>query len=119
MDDFVLECSSFSSSWIPPGTLRVEVKARRNPFVQLTVVLLGVAALVFGLLLGRLRDTQALATATASYFFSVWSVRGIVAPAISTFPTVLDLWLMAMSCMVLFVLAWRLASPRRAHPHSD
>lgn len=109
MDDFVLDCSSFSSSWTSSGRLQVEIQINRNPFVQLTVVLLCLAASFFGLLLSQIRETQTLATATASYFFSVWSVRGIVSPAIHTFPTTLDLWLMVMSCVVFFVVTWRLA----------
>ena len=53
---------------------------RRNPFVQTTAIIVGLAALIFGLLLGRIRLAEDLARATAAYFFSLWSVRGLVTP---------------------------------------
>jgi len=108
--DFIVDCRSLHSDWDGTGNLTVKVAFRRNPFVQATVVILALAALAFGLLLGRIRETEALATATASYFFSIWSVRGIVAPSGLAYPTFLDLWLMAVSVIVLFVVAWRLSS---------
>ncbi len=110
--DFIPVCSSFASSWDGHDRLSVKVAFRRNPFVQTTVVIIGLAALGFGLLLWRIKETEDLATATASYFFSIWSVRGIVAPSGLGYPTLLDLWLMCVSIMVLFVVALRLSASR-------
>jgi hypothetical protein len=107
--DFIPICPGFTSDWDGSDTLTVKVVFRRNPFVQATVVIIGLAALAFGWLLGRVQETEDLATATASYFFSIWSVRGIVAPSGLAYPTWLDLWLMAVSIFVLFVVAWRLS----------
>lgn len=110
--NFIPLCDTFSSQWNPSGELKVAVRYQRNPFVRTVVVILGLAALGFGLLLGRIEETEDLAVATASYFFSLWSVRAIVAPNGLPYPTLLDLWLMSVSIIVLFIVAWRLAAPR-------
>jgi hypothetical protein len=107
--DFIPVCGGLVSDWDGNDRLTVTVAFHRNPFVQATVVIIGLGALAFGLLLGRIREAEDLAMATASYFFSVWSVRGIVAPSGLAYPTLLDFWLMAVSIMVLFVVAWRLS----------
>lgn len=75
---------------------------------------MALAAVVFGCLLGLIRETEDLAVATASYFFSIWSVRSIVAPPGLGYSSLLDLWLMSASVLVLFVVAWRLTAARRA-----
>lgn len=106
--NFIPICSTFSSNWDGKNNLRVKIDFRRNPFVQASVVILGLAALGFGLLIGTIRKTENLITATASYFFSLWSIRGIVTPSGLPYPTYLDLWLMTVSIIVLFVVAWRL-----------
>lgn len=108
--DFVPLCDTFRSKWDDPDKLRIQMAFRRNPFVQAVVVIVGLAALGFGVLLGQIKDPENLTTATASYFFSLWSVRGIIAPANVSYPTLLDLWLMAISILVLFLVAWRLLS---------
>jgi len=105
--DFIPLCNTLESQWKDSGDLRVAVKFQRNPFVQTTAVVVSVAALVFGVLLGGIRNRETLAVATASYFFSIWSVRAVVAPPALAFPTILDFWLMAVAVVVLFVVAWR------------
>jgi hypothetical protein len=106
--DFIPRCQSFSANWTGPDQLRVVVPFSRNPFVQGTVVLMAVAVVVFALLLALIRETGDLAVATASYFFSVWSIRGIVAPPDLGYSSLLDLWLMGACILVLFVVGWRL-----------
>lgn len=109
--DFVPLCDTFHSTWDDSAKLTIQLAFRRNPFVQAVVVVVGLAALGFGALLGQIKDRENLATATASYFFSLWSIRGIIAPSSVSYPTLLDLWLMAVSILVLFLVAWRLLSP--------
>jgi hypothetical protein len=108
--DFVPVCSSLTSKWDGIDKLSIKIEWLRNPFVRTTTVIIAMAALAFALLLGRIKETEPLATATASYFFSIWSVRGIVAPSGLAYPTALDLWLMTVSIIVLFLVAWRLVS---------
>jgi hypothetical protein len=105
--DFIPACGTFVSQWQPPDRLRIRLHIQRNPFVQTTVVIVGIAALGFGLLLGQINKREILATATASYFLSLWSIRSIVAPSGVAYPTLLDFWLMGVSVAVLFVVAWR------------
>jgi hypothetical protein len=107
-DAFIPVCTSLTSSWTEAGTLAISMKFRRNPFVQVTLVLLGVGALAFGILLSRLQTLESIATATASYFLSLWAVRGIVDRTILSFPTLLDMWLLALAALVLFIVSWRL-----------
>lgn len=107
--DFILTCETFVSKWDGVDKLVIQLTARRNPFVQASVVIIGLGALAFGILLGFIKGTEDLAVATASYFFSVWSVRSIFAPSGLAYPTVFDLWLIIVCMIVLFVVAWRLA----------
>lgn len=110
--DFIPLCETFVSKWDGAEKLTVQVNFRRNPFVQATVVIVGLGALGFGVLLGLIKGIEDLAVATASYFFSIWSVRSIVAPSGLAYPTLLDLWLMTVCVIVLFVVAWRLTGSR-------
>jgi hypothetical protein len=84
---------------------------RRTSFSKsvrwLTAVLVGLAALIFGLLLLRLKGPEDLARAAASYFFSLWSVRGLITPSALAYSTLLDFWFMVVAAVVLFVVAWR------------
>lgn len=106
--DFIPLCDTLRTEWTNANTLTLQMGFRRNPFVQTTIIIVGFAALAFGVLLGQIRNPETLATATASYFFSLWSIRGIVAPPAVVFPTLLDFWLMAVSVVVLLLVAWRL-----------
>lgn len=108
--DFIPLCNSFETNWDGIDKLTVKVSFRRNPFVQAIAVIVSLGAIVFGLLLGRIKKTEDLVMATASYFFSIWSVRGIVVPSGLTYPTLLDLWFITVSVIVLFVVAWRLSA---------
>ena len=73
--DFIPECRSFKANWNGVNELQIGVSFKRNPFVQVTVILIALASVVFASLLGLIQETEDLAVATASYFFSIWSVR--------------------------------------------
>lgn len=115
--DFIPDCQTLRADW-KQGTLSVRVGFRRNPFVQGTVIFIALASVVFGALLGLIRETDDLAVATASFFFSIWSIRSIVAPPGLGYSSLLDLWLMGTALLVLFVVAWRLTKglPRGTPP---
>jgi hypothetical protein len=106
-DSFIPLCKSFNASWNEPGQLALSIQFQRNPFVQTAIVILSLSALAFALLLSRLRTLESLATATASYFLSLWSVRGIVDRTILSFPTLFDMWLLAVAIVVLVIVTWR------------
>src|ERR1700734_3738798 len=75
---------------------------KRNPLVQMTATVLMVAALLFLVAIILSVKREALPTAIASYFFSLWSIRGILASEMRTFPTRLDLAILCL-CVVLVV----------------
>ena len=49
--DFIPVCGQFTATW-ETGALSIKVPFRRNPFVQRTVVVMAIAAVLFALLLG-------------------------------------------------------------------
>jgi len=105
---FVMDCSEITIRRPETEHILVSGILRRSPFTQRSAILLGVASLAFALLVGTIRSLDGLPQAAAAYFLSVWSIRGILSPAILSFPTLLDYWLLGVSCMVLFAVAWRL-----------
>lgn len=112
--EFILPCSSLEATWDGVNRLRIRFEAKRSPFVRATTVIVGLAALAFAVLLSLIRTTEDLAVATASYFFSVWSLRSIVSPTGLTYSSFLDLWLMGTCVLALFVVGWRLTGVRGA-----
>jgi hypothetical protein len=116
-DTFLPVSGTLQASWNDPGNLTIRIQFIRNPFVKTAVVILGIGATAFGILLVFLKTLESLATATASYFLSLWSLRGIVDRTILSFPTYLDMWLLALAAMVLLIVSWRVVdfwSERRA-----
>jgi hypothetical protein len=106
--DFILDCDTLKSDWKDSGELSIAFQLQRNPFVQYSTVIIGIAALLFGLLLGAIKAPETLSVATGSFFFSMWSIRAIVSPANLLYSTLFDFWLMAVSVLVLFIVGWRL-----------
>jgi hypothetical protein len=106
-DTFLPLSKTLKVSWNDPGNLTISIQFTRNPFVKTAVVILGFGAAIFGIFLGFLKSVESLATATASYFLSLWSLRGIVDRTILSFPTYLDMWLLALAAMVLLIVSWR------------
>lgn len=107
---FIPICDSFKAIWDAPNILKISVDYQRNPFVQITVVFLCLGALIFALLLLLPRTLESLAAATASYFLSIWSLRGIVDRAILSYPTYFDMVLLSLSMLVLLIVSWRIIS---------
>lgn len=101
---FVVDCRSLRVSYSPERNMQVEFGISRDPLTQLTAGLLCVASLVFLVLILRLEKIESLATSVASFFFSLWSIRAILASEIKTFPTLLDVWILIMCSLMLFGL---------------
>jgi hypothetical protein len=110
--DFIPECATLSGKWDGVKKLDISVKFRRNPFVQTTAIIFGLAALLFGILLVRIKSTEDLIRAIASYFFSLWSLRALITPSGLGYSTALDVWFMLVALFVLFLVLWRLTAPR-------
>jgi hypothetical protein len=70
------------------------------------------ASLIFAILILALKKAEPLAAGIASFFFSLWSLRGILDPQIRTFPTLIDYWFVLLCSFLLTGLLWRLLTRR-------
>jgi hypothetical protein len=104
---FVMDCGSVKATRPDEGVLHVEFQLRRNPLVQLTAVVLCIAAAVFMVLIAFMR-AESLAPSVASFFFSLWSIRAILSSQIKTFPTLLDGFILTLCALLLLILGWKL-----------
>lgn len=111
---FLTDCVDISASWNEQNHLQVKAKFQRNPFVQLAVVFMALAAITFAVLLYFVRGTDELATATGAYFFSIWSVRTVVVPDGLPYSSYFDMVLMFASLIALFVVLWRVTELRES-----
>jgi hypothetical protein len=110
-----LDCASMRIQRGVLGEASISFAMRRNTFVQVSSLILGAGAFLFCALILVTKDPNSLATAVASYFFTIWSVRSIVSTHIRVFPTLLDLWLLALSILLLFGVLWKLIGAKRSN----
>lgn len=85
------------------------VVLRRRLFLRLVSVLLLVSALVFliySLVLGDARD---LLSKSLGVFAGLWALRALIVPAtIDLFPTVIDYFVLAIFCLLFWLIALKL-----------
>jgi hypothetical protein len=99
---FYIPCSEGSVTWESPRTLKVRFHLQRNRLTQLYAIVFLIIAVIFGyIIVFFINDTQALATAVASYFLSLWSLERILQDEMHIFPTIFDAALMMISLMML------------------
>jgi hypothetical protein len=110
---FLLNCPT-QAHRNPDGSIDVTFKLARSPLVRLVCVVLFFAVAIFGVTMFGLKSYESLATAVASYFFSLWSIRHIVSSEVHVFPTLLDMFILTVSTLVLSGLVWRVL--RREEP---
>ena len=70
--------------------------------------MLVVAPIGFLVLILRTAQLQNLATSMAAFFFSLWSLRGILAPMMKTFPTLFDYGILTLCLLAVLCVSWRL-----------
>lgn len=104
---FVLPCDQLSFSQNTKGDLHVSFALW---LIQLFVIVLSLALVVFIAPIVRIKETGALAAAVASYFFSAFSLRTIIGDQIKTFPTLFDCWILTV-CMGMLVSLYRFSGP--------
>lgn len=104
---FVMDCDALKANRSGDGLYHIELNLSRNPLVQLTAVILGVASLAF-LVLAAFMKPETLPTSVASFFFSLWSIRAILSSQIKTFPTLLDSFILTLCATLLLILGWKL-----------
>ena len=106
---FGIGCGSLKVKRKAPGVVHIQFEARRNPLVQLTAIVLVLAGLIFLLVIVFVVKVESLPTSVASFFFSLWSIRAIMASQLRTFPTILDLAVLSLCALFLVLLGIRLA----------
>jgi hypothetical protein len=106
---FDLACDSYSANRESENKIHIVFELHRNPLVQLTAIVLVVAGLLFATGIVFFVKTESLPTSVASFFFSLWSIRGILSSEIKTFPTLLDLAILCLCVLLIGGLGVRLA----------
>ncbi len=91
------------------GKFHLSFELRRSPLIQLSAIVLGVAGLVFLVIIMTLEKVELLAPSVASYFFALWSIRGILSSEIRVFPTLLDAWILTLCVVLVVLLIWKAA----------
>lgn len=105
---FVLACDTYVVERKAPNVLHISFEARRNPLVQTTSVVLIIAGFLFLIGIIFFVKRENLPTSIASFFFSLWSIRAILASEMKTFPTVLDLAILSLCVLLLVSLGIRI-----------
>lgn len=106
---FVAGCSEAKADRNADSSLHIRFALRQSPLLQITALVLAVGFLVFLGFIVTLHDVKALATAAASFFFSVWSIRNVLGSEIHTFPTLLDCFVLTVCIGLVIVLSWKAA----------
>jgi hypothetical protein len=119
---FYIPCSTVAVTGnAASGHFHLKFEARRNPLVFETTLFLMIAASIFALIIPFSATKETVATSIASFFFSIWSVRGILGSEMTTFPTIFDLVLLALCTFILLVLSLRLIYEwaKKKEPHRE
>ena len=108
---FVMPCSTTTVSRQADGNFHVSFELRRNSFIPIAASVLLLGALVFCFAIATFVETKALPTAVASFFFSLWSIRGVFGPEAQGFPTLFDVGLLGLCLLILSLLFIRFIWP--------
>lgn len=94
---FYIPCDAISVH-TEGGSTHISFELRRNPLITGVAVLLLAAAGVFAILIPLFMDNGPLPHALSSFFFAVWTIRGLFGLTVEGSPTLFDL------CIVFLVL---------------
>jgi hypothetical protein len=104
---FYIPCDRVKVSAVSPDKIHLHFQIRRNPLVQLMAVVMLIAATLFVLIIPFAVKRDALPTSVASFFFSIWSIRGILSSEMKVFPTRLDMAILFLSVLLLLLIGVR------------
>lgn len=107
---FVLARTSAIADRNPDGSLRIRFLLKRNLFTQMLCGLIFVAGLFFAILILTTQTPSALGSSVSAFFISLWSLRGVLASQIQTFPTLFDYAVVLLCCFILAGLIWRVVT---------
>jgi hypothetical protein len=105
---FYMPCTSVSVKRSDDGSLKVLFDLRRDRLTQFAAIMLFGAGVIFAFAITFSVEAKSLPTAVASYFFSLWSIRGIFGLGADGFPTLLDVGILALCMLILLSLAVRI-----------
>jgi hypothetical protein len=105
---FVLSADCHFVQRLEDGSIRLRFSLRRDPFMQTFCVAVLLSGFVFILLILATQSASALPTSVAAFFFSLWSIRGVLAPEIRIFPTIFDYGIFSLCFFALAGLILRL-----------
>ena len=104
---FILSASSVTADRHADGSIRLRFLLKRDPFTQILCGLILVAGLCFAVLILATQTAAALGSSVAAFFFSLWSLRGVLATQIQTFPTLFDYMIVLLCSFMLLGLILR------------
>lgn len=105
---FFIPCGTAKLTTYPSGQLHLNFEMRRNPLVKLMAIVILLVAALFVLIIPFAVKLETLPTAVASFFFSIWSIRGILNPEIPVFPSRLDLIVLCLCILLVPLIGIRL-----------
>jgi hypothetical protein len=89
------------------GSAQISFELRRNPLITGAAVLLLLVAAVFAILIPLFMETGPLPAALSSYFFAVWTIRGLFGLTAEGFPTLFDLCIISLVLLIVVLLLLR------------
>jgi hypothetical protein len=115
---FYMPCDDVKVTRSEDGSFRVSFGVKRDLLTRVAAVLLFGAAVIFAFAITMPADGKALPAALASYFFSLWSIRGVFGLGAEGFPTLLDVGILTLCMLILILLFSRILirAYRRGQP---
>ena len=104
---FYVPCDSAKATSDPSGKVHINFEIRRYPLVQVMAIVILMAAALFVLIIPFTVRREALPTSVASFFFSIWSIRGIWSSEMKVFPTRLDIIILFLCVLLLLLIGTR------------
>jgi hypothetical protein len=105
---FYMPCDDVKVTRAEDGSFRVLFGLRRDLLTRVAAIMLFAAAVIFAFAITIFVEAKTLPTAVASYFFSLWSIRGIFGLGAEGFPTLLDVGILTLCILILVLLAVRI-----------
>jgi hypothetical protein len=105
---FYLPCETVRITTDPTGKIHMTFEMRRNILVQFMAIVILIAATMFVLIIPFTVKRDSLPTSVASFFFSIWSIRGILSSEMKIFPTQLDIMILFLCVLLILLLGIRL-----------
>jgi hypothetical protein len=110
---FYLPCDSITVQ-TKTGSANISFALKRNPILVFTAVLLLVVATLFAIIITLFVEAGPLPGALASYFFAVWTIRGLFGLTAEGFPTLFDMGIVLQASLIPLLLCLRVLGLPRA-----